>query len=79
MARRRRSVRDRAQVYALCFSSEAGRQVLDDLRLLYDGQTYVRGDALETAFREGQRAVYRYIRDLMASAHHPPEEDVTDV
>ena len=56
--------RRRRADYRLVFGSEAGRRVLSDLaRFAHMGHpSYVRGDALEPAFREGERnAVLRIL------------------
>ena len=51
--------RRRRSDYRLVFDSEAGQRVLADLaRFAHLGHpSYVRGDAMETAFREGERNV----------------------
>jgi len=51
--------RRRRSDYRLVFDSEAGQRVLADLaRFAHMGHpSYVRGDAMETAFREGERNV----------------------
>jgi hypothetical protein len=61
-----------AQVYDRVFSDADGRIVLEDLRRSYgDRRSFVEGDALATAFREGQRDVYLAIGDLLNVARDP--------
>lgn len=58
-----------AEAYRSCFASEAGQQVLNDLRLAYGRRSsFVPGDPQATAYNEGQRAVY-----LEIMAHIDPE------
>ena len=59
--------RRRRADYRAAFGSEAGRRVLADLaRFAHMGHpSYVRGDAMETAFREGERNVVLRILALL--------------
>ena len=48
-----------AQAYQQCFTSEAGKLVLDDLRKAFARRSsHAPGDPYTTAFHEGQRDVY---------------------
>jgi len=52
--------------YKDCFESPAGIKVLDDLRRAYGmRESYVVGDSHETARREGERAVYLRILNMI--------------
>lgn len=53
--------------YAKVFGGEAGARVLADLAAACHAErlTYVPGDAMESAYREGQRSVYLRIRRLL--------------
>jgi F420-0:gamma-glutamyl ligase len=67
-----------ANTYQRVFSDDDGRRVLEDLRRSYgDRRSFVDGDALATAFREGQRDVYLAVQDLIALARvgFIPEDD----
>ncbi len=57
-------------LYAQTFETRQGQQVLEDLanRCHATRSTHVRGDALEGAFREGQREVYLRIRRQLTLA-----------
>lgn len=70
--------RQRRADYRLVFASEAGRRVLADLARVCYGErsTYVRGDALETAFREGERQVYLRILSLLRPLRGERPEDI---
>lgn len=59
--------RQRRADYREVFDSAAGRRVLADLgRFAHmDHPSYVRGDALETAFREGERNAVLRIHALL--------------
>lgn len=52
--------RERRRLYAAVFGSPDGARVLDDLAraCFATTPTYVRGDAMESARREGMRAVW---------------------
>lgn len=53
-------------IYKALFATDDGKFVLDDLRKAFgDRISFVRGDAHETAFREGQRDVYLRIKTLI--------------
>lgn len=39
-------------------------EVIEDMRLCFDGVTYVQGDSHQSAFNEGQRHVYRAILQM---------------
>lgn len=53
--------------YRRALAGETGRLVLDDLaRLCHAGDTtFVEGDAVTTAFREGQRAVLLHVAAML--------------
>lgn len=52
--------------YKDCFESLAGTKVLEDLRQAYGmRESYVKGDSHETARREGERAVYLRIINML--------------
>lgn len=53
--------------YKRTFSSEQGQRVLMDLISAHHvmGSTYVKGDAIDMAFREGQRQVILRIMTIM--------------
>ena len=59
----------RRRLYRETFGSDAGRAVLADLAraCFADAPTYVRGDALESARREGARGVWLRIGRLAAA------------
>ena len=56
--------------YRRAFGGESGRLLLDDLaRLCHAGETtFVEGDAVTTAFREGQRAVLLHVAAMLGIA-----------
>ena len=56
--------------YRRAFAGESGRLLLDDLaRLCHAGETtFVEGDAVTTAFREGQRAVLLHVAAMLGIA-----------
>ncbi len=53
--------------YAAVFLSPEGRRVLADLERLFDGATYVAGDAVESHARSAQRGVLLRIRAMMVA------------
>lgn len=57
----------RLKDYRKLFSSDVGKRVLNDLIAQHYvmSSTYVRGDALDMAFREGQRNVILRIMSVM--------------
>ena len=65
-----------AQLYHLTFSTDSGRQVLQDMIASYGGQTYVQGDSHQTAFNEGQRSVVLSIQVLLDLIEHGQEGEV---
>ncbi|QQS11061.1 MAG: hypothetical protein IPK81_15810 [Rhodospirillales bacterium] len=59
--------RERRRLYAAVFDSPDGVRVLDDLgrACFAAAPTYVRGDAVESARREGMRAVWLRIGGIL--------------
>ena len=52
--------------YKICFTSESGREVLEDLRRRsYVDYTTFSKDGMEMAYREGIRSVYLHIERMM--------------
>ena len=52
--------------YRITFDTQEGKRVLDDLTSdYYHRSSYTKGDARETAFREGQRSVTIRIINLL--------------
>lgn len=60
-----------AQSYQDTFESKPGQKVLADLERVCNRETYVRGDTHETAYREGQRRIYRRIVKMIEYAKNP--------
>ena len=62
------------EAFAFCFGERDGDIVLQDLedRFFVHTPTFS-ADPYETAFREGQRAVVLYIKNMM-STWEPPQE-----
>jgi len=54
------------QSYKQIFDSENGKKVLQDLanRCSYNNTTFVEGDSHATAFEEGKRSVFLFIKQL---------------
>lgn len=52
-------IKQRKVDYSICFGSEVGKRVMEDLQLQhwFLASTFTPGDPSETAFREGQRSV----------------------
>ena len=56
----------RIKDYRETFGTQAGRRVLSDLRRSYGKRpSYVKGDAYDTAFKEGERSVYLKIESML--------------
>jgi hypothetical protein len=53
--------------YKICFGSENGEKVLEDLerRCNANVTTFVKGDSYESAYLEGQRSVYLFIKSMI--------------
>lgn len=69
--------RDFRQVF---LATEAGRRVLDDLLFMarFHERTAVKGDALETYFREGQRSVALQVLIILErEPGQPPQRQQT--
>jgi hypothetical protein len=62
-----------AKMYADCFSTEAGRLILKDLKRKYHflESSFVQGDSYLTSFFEGQRSVVLEILSMLQSSEHP--------
>jgi hypothetical protein len=61
-----------ANVYLRLFSTPDGQVVLEDFRKSFgDRRSFVEGDALTSAFKEGERNVYLAVLDLLARARDP--------
>ena len=55
------------EVYKIVFESDHGKEVMKDLekRCHYNATTNVRGDSHESAYREGQRSVLLFIKNML--------------
>jgi hypothetical protein len=53
--------------YKIVFESDEGKQVLSDLekRCHYNVTTNVRGDSHESAYMEGQRSIFLFIKNML--------------
>ena len=53
--------------YKICFGSENGEKVLDDLKRRCNANvtTFVKGDSYESAYLEGHRSVYLFIKSMI--------------
>lgn len=62
-----------AKLYANCFSTEAGKFVLKDMKRKYHflGSSFVVGDSNASSFYEGQRSVVLEILSILRSSEHP--------
>lgn len=62
-----------AKLYADCFSTEAGKFVLKDMKRKYHflGSSFVVGDSNASSFNEGQRSVVLEILSILISSEHP--------
>jgi len=61
-----------AQIVHRLMTSDDGRLLMEDLRLSFgDRRSFVEGDGLATAFREGQRDVYLSLLALIAEGKDP--------
>lgn len=68
----RDQVLQRIYDYGTVFTSEAGKRVLDDLRVSFSRRTsHTPNDPYTTAFREGQRDVVLRIERLIEQALDP--------
>ncbi|MDP5239923.1 hypothetical protein Q9Q94_10285 [Uliginosibacterium sp. 31-16] len=65
------------QLYAAVFQiSPDGSRVFEELTSrFYDIQSHTPGDSYETAFREGQRSVLRFVIRQLARAQQPQQEE----
>jgi hypothetical protein len=55
------------EFYKLVFESDQGKQVMSDLekRCHYNSTTNVIGDSHESAYREGQRSILLFIKNML--------------
>jgi hypothetical protein len=54
------------QLYRDVFTSPRGHELLEHWRKKYgDAESYVVGDTHQTAYKEGQRSVYRAIQTML--------------
>lgn len=62
-----------AKLYANCFSTEAGKFVLKNMKQKYHflGSSFVMGDSNVSSFNEGQRSVILEILFILRSSEHP--------
>ncbi len=67
-----------AQAYRACFTSDAGRQVLDDLRACYGGST-TGNSPRKTDIHSAQRDVLLRVEDLVRLAEVEPGQAVTEM
>jgi len=53
--------------YKICFGSENGEKVFEDLERRCNANitTYVKGDSYESAYLEGQRSVFLFIKSMI--------------
>ena len=72
--------RARRRDYATVFGSPEGRRVLADLAATCFARapTYVRGDAVESARREGARATWLRLAALLDERRAPPPAESVD-
>lgn len=70
----------RRRDHAIVFGSAEGRRVLADLAAVCFARasTYVRGDAIESARREGARAVWLRLAALLDERRAPPPPESAD-
>ena len=67
--------KQRIQDYLICFSTDAGKRVLADMKKAYSDQSSFSTDALDMARKEGRREVYLKIRYLMDDARRAKTEE----
>lgn len=77
------NAKQRADAYHTVFTGVVGERVLEDLKhtLYFYEPTHVKGDAYESAFREGMRAVALAIHNTVETAPSlptPEEIEETD-
>ena len=67
MDQQNKKLKELVQNYKTAFNTDAGKQVLDDLkkRSHYFNTTHVKGDSHETAYFEGQRSLVVFIESLI--------------
>lgn len=65
---------DLAEVYRRCFSTEAGEQVLADLRKRFGRRRSFDQNPYQAAFNEGQRDVYLLVMNQLDAELNDPEE-----
>jgi hypothetical protein len=60
-----------------CFATGAGKRVLSQLRRMFMGESYVKGESdRDMAFREGRRAVMMFIDRKIEQGNDIPEKEI---
>lgn len=64
-----KKIEDLKKAYKITFGSNEGKTVLDDLskRCHEFSTTHIKGDSHESAFYEGQRSIYVWIKSVLNS------------
>ena len=70
MADREDEIKQRIIDYSTTFGSESGKRVLDRLSLLCNENepTYVDGNSMGTAYKEGQRSIILHLRKMLGKS-----------